>query len=101
MPGYPRVDQASDHLIARFDGAVLDGKPWGRGALDEVPPTAEALGHQDQQATVLSHLHSLEVSQPHQWNVYRMGLYYSHLSVSQSKLIGRSSACSSILCRCA
>ncbi|KAK9812844.1 hypothetical protein WJX72_004622 [[Myrmecia] bisecta] len=32
IPGYPRVDQDNDYLLARFDGAVLDAKPWGRGA---------------------------------------------------------------------
>ena len=32
IPGYPKVDRDNDYLMARFDGAVLDGKPWGRGA---------------------------------------------------------------------
>lgn len=32
IPGYPRIDRENDYLLARMDGAVLDGKPWGRGA---------------------------------------------------------------------
>jgi len=34
IPGYPKVDRDNDYLMARFDGAVLDGKPWGRGVAD-------------------------------------------------------------------
>ncbi len=64
MPGYPRVDKASDYLIARFDGVVVDGKPWGRGAL-EGASTAESLGYQKEQAGVLTLLLSLEVRNPH------------------------------------
>jgi hypothetical protein len=62
MPGYPKVDKESDFLIARFDGAVLDGKPWGRGALDDVPPSAGSLGYNQQQAAMLASLQGLEVS---------------------------------------
>lgn len=28
MPGYPLIDQSNDYLMARFDKAVLDAKPW-------------------------------------------------------------------------
>ena len=31
IPGYPRIDRDNDYLLARIDGAVLDGKPWGHG----------------------------------------------------------------------
>jgi hypothetical protein len=34
MPGYPRVDRGNDYLMTRFDGAVVDGLPWGRGHYD-------------------------------------------------------------------
>ena len=39
IPGYPKVDRDNDYLIARFDGAVLDAKPWARGApqIDKCP----------------------------------------------------------------
>ena len=60
MPGYPKVDQQSDYLIARYDGAVLDAKPWGRGAL-EGAPTAQALGYSGQQTVVLHKLLRKEV----------------------------------------
>ena len=54
------MDQQSDYLIARYDGAVLDAKPWGRGAL-EAAPTAQALGYSGQQAVVLQELLRKEV----------------------------------------
>ena len=60
MPGYPKVDRESDFLISRFDGAILDAKPWGRGALEE-PPSAESLGYMGLQADTLAQLHGLEV----------------------------------------
>jgi len=31
MRGYPRVDVGNAYLMARSDGSVIDGKPWGRG----------------------------------------------------------------------
>ncbi|KAG0588957.1 hypothetical protein M758_2G234900 [Ceratodon purpureus] len=31
MPGYPKVDVDNGYLISRYDGLVVDGKPWGRG----------------------------------------------------------------------
>lgn len=80
MPGYPTVDRGNDFLIARFDGAVLDAKPWGRGDPSGGPPaaspsgrepaddtdsglpSASALGYTSAQAAVLRHLCSLEVS---------------------------------------
>ena len=82
MPGYPTVDRGNDFLIARFDGAVLDAKPWGRGhpsrgppaappsgqepaddaEEDPGPPSASALGYTPAQAAVLRQLRSLEVS---------------------------------------
>ncbi len=43
IPGYPKVDRDNDYLMARFDGAVLDGKPWGRGAQgDQQVPAAQS-----------------------------------------------------------
>lgn len=31
MANYPRVDADNPYLLARFDGAIVDGKPWGKG----------------------------------------------------------------------
>lgn len=31
IPGYPKVDANNAYLISRFDGLVIDGKPWGKG----------------------------------------------------------------------
>lgn len=31
MPGYPKVDVDNGYLISRYDGLVIDGKPWGKG----------------------------------------------------------------------
>jgi hypothetical protein len=31
MPGYPKVDVDNGYLISRYDGLVVDGKPWGKG----------------------------------------------------------------------
>lgn len=28
MPGYPLIDKSNDYLMARYDKAVLDAKPW-------------------------------------------------------------------------
>lgn len=98
MPGYPTVDRDNDFLIARFDGAVLDAKPWGPGALSGVPsaspppeqepadavdsglPSASALAYTPAQAAVLRQLRSLEVilSPPPQLSVlcgYTQDLY--------------------------
>eukprot|EP00803_Ostreobium_quekettii_P004429 evm.model.scf_338.3 EVM.evm.TU.scf_338.3 scf_338:51123-51557(+) len=33
IPNYPRVDMSNPYLFARFDGAVIDAKPWGHGQL--------------------------------------------------------------------
>ncbi|KAK9838450.1 hypothetical protein WJX81_000079 [Elliptochloris bilobata] len=41
MPGYPRIDVGNDYLMARYDGAILDGQAWGLGAAG--PP--DALGY--------------------------------------------------------
>ncbi len=62
MPGYPKVDRESDFLISRFDGAILDAKPWGRAAPGQ-PPSAESLGYSGHQADTLTQLHGLEVMQ--------------------------------------
>lgn len=32
MKGYPRVGVNNEYLMARSDGCVIDGKPWGRGS---------------------------------------------------------------------
>ena len=44
IPGYPKVDRDNDYLMARFDGAVLDAKPWGRGvgSNDQLPASQSA-----------------------------------------------------------
>ena len=31
MPGYPKVDVDNGYLISRYDGLIIDGKPWGKG----------------------------------------------------------------------
>ncbi|KAJ7560918.1 hypothetical protein O6H91_03G006100 [Diphasiastrum complanatum] len=31
IPGYPRVDVDNPYLISRYDGAIIDAKPWERG----------------------------------------------------------------------
>ena len=31
IPGYPLVARSNPFLLSRFDGIVLDAKPWGRG----------------------------------------------------------------------
>lgn len=31
IPGYPRVDLHNPYLITRYDGIVINGKPWGSG----------------------------------------------------------------------
>ena len=61
MPGYPKVDQESDYLIARYDGAVLDAKPWGRGAQEAVQ-NALMLGYTGQQEAILQQLLRKEAS---------------------------------------
>ncbi|CAM6098078.1 unnamed protein product [Calypogeia fissa] len=32
MPGYPRVDRGNPYLISRYDGLIVDAKPWGKGS---------------------------------------------------------------------
>jgi hypothetical protein len=81
MRNYPTVDRGNDFLISRFDGALLDAQPWGRGgdadpekaqhrpasgaarsdaaAAAEAPETAPPA-----QAAALRLLHSLEVRGP-------------------------------------
>ncbi|XP_044489495.1 uncharacterized protein LOC123213929 isoform X2 [Mangifera indica] len=31
IPGYPRVDAQNPYLITRYDGTVINAKPWGTG----------------------------------------------------------------------
>ncbi|XP_004297736.1 PREDICTED: uncharacterized protein LOC101314652 [Fragaria vesca subsp. vesca] len=31
IPGYPRVDAQNSYLITRYDGTVINAKPWGSG----------------------------------------------------------------------
>ncbi len=48
IPGYPRVDRENDYLISRFDGMVLDAKPWTQlqaaalsdGAVEPLPSSS-------------------------------------------------------------
>lgn len=52
IPGYPLVARSNPYLLSRFDGVVLDAKPWGKGRQGseiwpgEMPQNAaeEALG---------------------------------------------------------
>jgi hypothetical protein len=65
IPGYPRIDRDNPYFIARFDGVVIDGKPWGIGggqrlewdgltSLEEItqhsqdPERVEFLGNSDE-----------------------------------------------------
>jgi hypothetical protein len=36
IPGYPLVARSNPFLLSRFDGVVLDAKPWRKGAAEEV-----------------------------------------------------------------
>ena len=31
IPGYPKVSERNPYLVARYDGSVVDAKPWGAG----------------------------------------------------------------------
>ncbi|OEL36398.1 hypothetical protein BAE44_0002584 [Dichanthelium oligosanthes] len=31
IPGYPRIDACNNYLITRYDGTIIDAKPWGLG----------------------------------------------------------------------
>ncbi|KAL6634798.1 hypothetical protein ACP70R_027469 [Stipagrostis hirtigluma subsp. patula] len=31
IPGYPRIDACNNYLITRYDGTVINAKPWGLG----------------------------------------------------------------------
>ena len=33
IPGYPLVARSNPYLLSRFDGVVLDAKPWGKGRI--------------------------------------------------------------------
>jgi hypothetical protein len=59
IPGYPKVDRNNDYLIARFDGAVLDAKPWARGA-----PHPDQCPARDSQRPAERALCRLEVRRP-------------------------------------
>jgi len=37
IPGYPRIDMENGTLAARFDGSIVDSKPWGEGLGQSVP----------------------------------------------------------------
>ena len=60
IPGYPRIDRGNDYLMARFDGAVLDAQPWGRGDAVPLPPSAVHL----QTHTMARWQQQLEVDSP-------------------------------------
>ena len=32
IPGYPKVAERNPYLVARYDGSVVDAKPWGAGS---------------------------------------------------------------------
>lgn len=31
MLGYPKIDEDNAYLITRYDGIIIDSKPWGHG----------------------------------------------------------------------
>uniref|UniRef100_A0A061RI89 SET domain-containing protein n=2 Tax=Tetraselmis sp. GSL018 TaxID=582737 RepID=A0A061RI89_9CHLO len=31
IPGYPAIDKGNSYIVGRYDGAVIDAKPWGAG----------------------------------------------------------------------
>eukprot|EP00210_Caulerpa_lentillifera_P006056 g5788.t1 len=35
MLGYPKIDEDNSYLITRFDGIIIDSKPWGHGLYEE------------------------------------------------------------------
>lgn len=41
IPGYPLVAQSNPFLISRYDGVVIDAKPWGQGAYSPCQPQAQ------------------------------------------------------------
>lgn len=38
MADYPRVDANNSYLLARYDGTIIDGKPWGLGRVSREHP---------------------------------------------------------------
>ena len=42
IPGYPKVSDGNEYLIARYDGSVVDANPWGSGG-DLVAVDSECL----------------------------------------------------------
>ncbi|GMH34381.1 hypothetical protein BSKO_02215 [Bryopsis sp. KO-2023] len=59
MTDYPRVDANNPYLLARFDGAVLDAKPWGPGRVSLDAPLVV-----NPQRLHEEHLNSLEGRNP-------------------------------------
>ena len=60
MPGYPLIDQSNDYLMARFDKAVLDAKPWCE-AQQEVQESDDESSHDDGRSLEEMQLRRLEV----------------------------------------
>lgn len=57
MADYPRVDANNSYLLARYDGAIIDGKPWGLGRISREHPIIRRSENQAEQC-----LNDLEVS---------------------------------------
>jgi len=65
MPGYPRVDAASDYLVARYDGVILDAGAWGRpGGARRRPRPAGAPPAAGAAAEAEADLQSLDARHP-------------------------------------
>lgn len=65
IPGYPRIDRNNDYLIARFDGLVIDAKPWLLEVLSEVQRTGSYTSANDsspEREACIRDLHCLEVT---------------------------------------
>ena len=35
MLGYPKIDEDNPYLISRYDGIIIDSKPWGYGLYED------------------------------------------------------------------
>ena len=65
IPGYPKIDNNNDYLIARFDDVIIDALSWKRDLLPDIvthgAKVLESDSNPDRQIA-LEELFSLEVS---------------------------------------
>lgn len=63
MANYPTVDRDNDYLMSRFDGAIVDAQPWGRGDPQQLrgDPAHAAQPSTPTHAAVQRLLHTREV----------------------------------------